>query len=130
MKKVLQIIPKVKEQYAYQGESVSTVCVLTGWIDLNQKGANQEAEKYSSYELRIDRQTGKSVTITLLKERKDVRKQRETTGESITHDCFQITMSFAEFVNAIFKDTEPFEFNREVHYPDSIREAFKTAYKE
>lgn len=104
-----KIIPIGKQEYAYQCEDVSTVCVLSARIP-SRGGShpypNGEKEVYDKYKLVIEKFTSNSITVTLEKYRSDTVKQRTQKGKAIICDRFQTTMSFSQLVNQIFKGVE------------------------
>lgn len=93
-------IPIGTQRYAYQCENISIEPVrnavsIEGYIPSN-KGKepypNIEAELIEKYEIKIERHTGNSISVSFVKRYKD-----KTQTEYLT------TISFSELVNRIFK---------------------------
>ena len=132
MEKFEKIIPIGKQEFAYQAEDVSTVCVISGHMP-SRGGShpypNEEKDKYSKYRLEIEKFTSNSITVTLKKYRSDTVNQRTEKGKATICDQYQTTMSFSELVNQIFKNVEVANYPQEEHFPKEVEELFKTVYK-
>lgn len=132
-KKFEKIIPVGKKDFAYQCENVDTICAIRGSIPRGggvQGYLNDEKDRIKGYELRIQKFTGNSLTVTLTKFRSDIRKQRERQGYAITEEKYQIGMDFAELVNQIFRGKEAMELFTEEHFPPEVCKEMKRAYKD
>jgi len=127
-----KIIPIGAQEFAYQGEDVSTICVITGHMPF-QNGSlpypNDEKEMYNKYKLIIEKFTGNSITVTLEKYRHDTVKQRKEKGNAVIVDRFQTTMTFSQLANQIFKGTEFYNYPKEEHFPEEVKNLMKTVYK-
>ncbi|PLW90002.1 hypothetical protein [Mucilaginibacter sp.] len=112
-----KIIPIGRQEFAYQCENVGTPCIITGSIPHNngsQPYPNEEKElirQYGSYEIRIERFTGNSLTVSLFKNMKDGSVK-----------CYQTSMSFAQLANQIFAGVEVNEYSED-YFGNSTRNA-------
>lgn len=100
-----KIIPVGPKKFAYQCEGIhmDTCFRMVGnmpWNGGKEPYVNAEKDTVSGYELRIEKFTGNSFTVTLYKNKK-VGKGR--IG-------YQTTFDFASFVNQIFNNIEVAEF--------------------
>ena len=132
IEKFEKIIPIGKQEFAYQGEDVSTVCVLSAHIPYkggNHPYPNDEKEIYSKYKLVIEKFTVNSITVTIEKYRSDTVKQRTEKGKAIIADRYQTTMTFSQLVNQIFKGVEVANYPIEEHFPKEVESLMKTVYK-
>lgn len=131
VEKFEKIIPIGKQEFAYQCEDVSTVCVLSANMPSNNGSLpypNDEKDKYSKYRLIIEKFTSNSITVTLEKYRSDTVKQRTEKGKAIIADRYTTTMSFSQLVNQIFKGVEVYNYSKEEAFPKEIQELMKTVY--
>lgn len=131
MEKFEKIIPIGKQEFAYQCEDVSTVCVISADIPArggNMPYPNEEKEMYNKYKLVIEKFTSNSITVTLEKYRHDIVKQRIENGKAVIADRYQTTMSFAQLVNQIFKGVEVANYPKEEHFPKEVENLMKTVY--
>lgn len=127
-----KIIPIGKQEFAYQGEDVSTICVITGHmpsVNGSLPYPNEEKEMYDKYKLIFEKFTGNSITVTLEKYRHDTVKQRKEKGKAVIADRFQTTMTFSQLANQIFKGIEFYNYPKEEHFPQEVENLMKTVYK-
>ncbi len=131
MLKFKSIIPVGKQEFAYQGENVSTRCSIMANIPTRSGSLpylNDEQDKYRQYELVIDKFTSNVICVTLKKYRHDTVKQRKEKGKAVEVDMYQFTTTFSQLVNAIFKDTEVNHFIEEEAFPEPIERLMRTVY--
>lgn len=129
-KKIIPI-PDGERTFAYQEEPTRTVLVLRGHPPFRrgkEPYLNDEQDKISGYELRIENHTQNCLLVTLSKIRSDIREQRIENGEAIIRENFQFGISFAELVNKIFAGENVLEYQTTESLPDAIKTKMKTVY--
>lgn len=98
IKKLEQVIPIGKQEYAYQCENTSHIFRLEAFVPLGggkEPYPNTEVKEVWKYDFELQRHTGNSFIVTLRKFRNDHQVELFTT-----------TMSFSQFVNQVFRQTE------------------------
>jgi hypothetical protein len=131
--KFSNIIPVGPKKFAYQQEGISIEqsFSIKGFIPSHggrEPYLNDEKDVVQSYELKIEKFTNNSFTVTLYKTRKDTVEQRKQNGFAVIRDGYQTTFDFAGFVNAIFRDREVFQFTEEEHFPEHIKQEMRKVY--
>lgn len=123
-----QVIPvPEKRTYAYQSESSYPGASIRSWP--SRRDQSEEAKRYSEYELVIHKSTDTSMAVTLRKKRADIVEQRKEKGAATTVEIYQTTLDFAELCNLIFAGGYEV-YTEEEHFPESIKAAMRTVYKE
>lgn len=133
MEKFLKIIPVGRQDYAYQGENVSTRCSIMAHVPTKSGSLpylNDEQDKYKDYELVIEKFTSNSILVTLKKHRIDTVEQRKLNGKAIKVDSYQFTTTFAQLVNSIFSNIEVNHYTEEEHFPKDVEKLMMTVYND
>ena len=128
-----KIIPAGKKDFSYQQENISikSEFSIMGYMPFGSgklEYLNDEKDKVNEYELKIEKFTGNSFTVTLYKKRKDIVEQRNANGFAVLRDAYQCTFDFAEFVNAIFKGVPLFHFQETENFPQEVTDKMKGIY--
>ena len=133
LKKFEQIIPIGKQQFAYQCEDVSSVCVISGRMPSNNgvlPYPSKEKEEFDEYELRISRFTSNALMVELIKfPSHNNKRANRREGKLLQKITYQVTMSFSDLVNQIFKNVEVADYEEIVPIPPSVAEELKKQSK-
>jgi len=133
LEKFEQIIPMGKQEFAYQCEDVSSICVISGRMPRNNGALpypSKEKEDFDEYELRISKFTSNALMVELIKFPSQAnRMANRREGKLVRSKIYQANMSFSGLVNQIFKNVEVAEYQEEIPIPQSVADELKRQTK-